>query len=250
MSRFGANKGKKLPGAEFSWDTTDPSGEPDTAPTPLFPKYAIPRARPLSDREKVQVDLYRTLRGRFHDGPYYSILGVSSGSGYTASSKANFDPFNGMPSYSGRYQKKKRLVPRLQGRPYVMKFFPRELWTTVQPNYKPDGFLDGYVPQNLQIGAKRGFEEDDEDDEATKRRRQMNEEEGDGDENEDVEGRVLEADEDQDEEEEIVDDNFEDDEDEMGGDYNAEQYFDGGDDDYGDDGFGDGGGGGGDEDTY
>ncbi|BCS20116.1 DNA-directed RNA polymerase III subunit C31 [Aspergillus puulaauensis] len=247
MSRFGAKKGRNLPGAEFTWDNTDPSGEADTAPTPLFPKYAIPRARPLSEREQVQVELYRTLRERFHDGPYYSILGASSGTGYTTNSKANFDPFNGMPSYSGRYQKKKRLVPRVQGRPYVMKFFPRELWTTVKPNYKPDGLLDGYVPQTLQGGVKRGFEEDDEDDDTSKRRRQGDGE--DGDENEDAEGPVPDAEEEQDEEE-IVDDDFEDDDDDMGGDYNAEQYFDGGDDEYGDDGFGDGGGGGGDEDTY
>ncbi|KAL4883344.1 DNA-directed RNA polymerase III, subunit Rpc31 [Aspergillus karnatakaensis] len=247
MSRFGAKKGKKLPGAEFTWDTTDASGEADTAPTPLFPKYTVPRARALSDREQVQVDLYRTLRERFHDGPYYSILGVSSGTnGYTASSKANFDPFNGMPSYSGKYQKKKRLVPKLQGRPYVMKFFPRDLWTTVQPNFKPDGMLDGYIPQTLQSGIKRGFEEDDEDDETTKKRRQGDDEEGEGEGGE-LEAGILDADEDA--EEEIVDDDFEEDEDEMGGDYNAEQYFDGGDDDYGDDGFGDGGGGG-DEDTY
>ncbi|OJJ64930.1 hypothetical protein ASPSYDRAFT_39712 [Aspergillus sydowii CBS 593.65] len=247
MSRFGAKKGRKLPGAEFTWDNTDASGEADTAPTPLFPKYAVPRARPLSEREQVQVDLYRTLRERFHDGPYYSILGASSGTGYTTNSKANFDPFNGMPSYSGKYQKKKRLVPRVQGRPYVMKFFPRELWTTVKPNYKPDGLLDGYVPQTLQSGMKRGFEEDDEDDDTLKRRRQGDGEEG--DENEDAEGPIPDAEEEQDEEE-IVDDDFEDDDDEMGGDYNAEQYFDGGDDEYGDDGFGDGGGGGGDEDTY
>lgn len=179
-----------------------------------------------------------------------------------------------MPSYSGKYQKKKRLVPRVQGRPYgeiyipqsrhcafffrcplilipvwvaVMKFFPRELWTTVKPNYKPDGLLDGYVPQTLQSGVKRGFEEDDEDDNTLKRRRQGDAEEG--DENEDAEGPIPDAEEEQDEEE-IVDDDFEDDDDEMGGDYNAEQYFDGGDDEYGDDGFGDGGGGGGDEDTY
>ncbi|KAL4919478.1 DNA-directed RNA polymerase III, subunit Rpc31 [Aspergillus aurantiobrunneus] len=250
MSRFGAKKGRKLPGAEFTWDTTDANGEADTAPTPLFPKYAVPRARPLSDCEQLQVDLYRTLRERFHDGPYYSILGASSGTGFTANSKANFDPFNGMPSYSGKYQKKKRLVPKLQGRPYVMKFFPRELWTTIQPNYKPDGLLDGYIPQTLHTGTKRGFEDDEEDDEALKRqRRLMHGDEDEGGENEDVEGDILEADEDQ-EEEEIVDDDFEEDEDEMGGDYNAEQYFDGGDDEYGDDGFGDGGGGGGDEDTY
>ncbi|KAL5342898.1 DNA-directed RNA polymerase III, subunit Rpc31 [Aspergillus crustosus] len=245
MSRFG--KGKKLPGSEFTWDTTDPSGEADTAPTPLFPKYAVPRARPLSDREQVQVDFYRALRERFHDGPYYSILGVNSGTnGYTASSSANFDPFNGMPSYSGKYQKKKRLMPRVQGRPYVMKFFPRDLWTTIQPNYKPDGVLDGYIPQTLQSGVKRGFEDED-DDEAVKKRRQVDDDEGEGGEGAELEVENLDADEDA--EEEIVDDDFEDDEDEMGGDYNAEQYFDGGDDEYGDDGFGDGGGGG-DEDTY
>ncbi|KAI9374947.1 DNA-directed RNA polymerase III, subunit Rpc31 [Aspergillus egyptiacus] len=249
MSRFGAKKGRKLPGAEFTWDTTDASGEADTAPTPLFPKYAVPRPRPLSDREQVQVDLYRTLRERFHDGPYYSVLGVSSGaSGYTGSAKANFDPFNGMPSYSGKYQKKKRLVPRLQGRPYVMKFFPRELWPTVQPNFKPDASLDGWIPQTVQSGIKRGFEEDEEDEETLKRRRQGgDDEEGEG-QGEDLEGNIL--DEDEEGEEEIVDDDFEDDDDEMGGDYNAEQYFDAGDDEYGDDGFGDGGGGGGDEDTY
>ncbi|KAL4807765.1 DNA-directed RNA polymerase III, subunit Rpc31 [Aspergillus unguis] len=244
MSRFGAKKGRKLPGSEFTWDTTDASGEADTAPTPLFPKYAIPRPRPLSAREQAQVDIYRNLRERFHDGPYYSILGVSSGTGYTANSKANFDPFNGMPSYSGKYQKKKRLVPKLSGRPYVMKFFPRELWPTIQPNYKPDATLDGFMMPTLQTGTKRGFEEDDEDEEALKRRRQ------DGEEGDDVEGNVLDPDEDQEGEEEIVDDDFEDDDDDMGGDYNAEQYFDGGDDEYGDDGFGDGGGGGGDEDTY
>ncbi|KAL2825663.1 DNA-directed RNA polymerase III, subunit Rpc31 [Aspergillus cavernicola] len=244
MSRFGAKKDRNLPGAEFTWDKTDPSGEADTAPTPLFPKYAVPRARALSDREQVQVNLYRTLRERFHDGPYYAILGVSSGpNGYTGSAKANFDPFNGMPSYSGKYQKKKRLIPRVQGRPYVMKFFPRELWSTIQPNFKPDAGLDGWMPQTFQSGIKRGFEEDEEDEESLKRRRQADEEEGG-----EMEANVLEEDEDQ--EEEIVDDDFEDDDDEMGGDYNAEQYFDGGDDEYGDDGFGDGGGGGGDEDTY
>lgn len=36
MSRFGAKKGRKLPGAEFTWEN-DAGGEPDTAPTPLYP---------------------------------------------------------------------------------------------------------------------------------------------------------------------------------------------------------------------
>ena len=36
MSRRGAPKGRKPPGTEFTWDA-DPGGEPDTAPTPLYP---------------------------------------------------------------------------------------------------------------------------------------------------------------------------------------------------------------------
>lgn len=87
----------------------------------------------------MQVDLYRTLRERFHDGPYYSILGASSGTGYTTNSKANFDPFNGMPSYSGKYQKKKRLVPRVQGRPYGEFIFPNRLVVISFPFPLPAG---------------------------------------------------------------------------------------------------------------
>lgn len=82
-------------------------------------KYTVPRARPLSSQEQLQVDFYRTLRERFHDGPYYSILeGAGSAMKKDSAARANFDPFHGMPSYSGKYQKKKRALPRLQGRQY------------------------------------------------------------------------------------------------------------------------------------
>ena len=47
------------------------------------------------------------------------------------------------------------------------------------------------------------------------------------------------------EDDELRDDDFSEDDDEMGGDYNAEQYFDAGDDEGDGDGFADGGGGGG-----
>ncbi|KAI2960738.1 hypothetical protein CBS147322_703 [Aspergillus niger] len=251
MSRFGAKKGRKLPGAEFTWEA-DPSGEPDTAPTPLFPKYTVPRARPLTSQEQLQVDFYRTLRERFHDGPYYSILeGAGSTMKKDSAARVNFDPFHGMPSYSGKYQKKKRALPRLQGRQYVMKFFPRELWQTIQPTFKPDAAMDGYVPQVARAGVKRGFEDDDEEeDEDAAKRAKAGGEEGEGaEDDDDGDGDILDPEEEQEGEEKIEDDDFEDDDDEMGGDYNAEQYFDGGDDEYGDDGFGDGGGGG-EEDTY
>ncbi|KAJ5177019.1 uncharacterized protein N7482_002896 [Penicillium canariense] len=248
MSRFGAKKGNRAPGAEFTWDA-DPGGVPDTAPTPLYPAYVVPLARKLSPTEQSAVNHYRHLRERFHEGPYYSVLDTSSSSAKKGSvARANFDPFHGMPSYSGRYQKKRRTLPKVAniGREYETRFFPRELWQIIMPNFRPNASIDGYPTQMATTGMKRGFEDDeDEEDEAAKRRATGgDEEEGEADVDE---GELLDGDEDP--EEEIVDDDFEDDEDELGGDYNAEQYFDGGDDEFGDDGFADGGGGG-DEDTY
>ncbi|RJE22394.1 hypothetical protein PHISCL_05255 [Aspergillus sclerotialis] len=249
MSRFGAKRGRKLPGQEFTWDN-EPGAEPDTAPTPLFPKYAIPHARTLNPQEQVQVDFYRDLRERFHEGPDYSVLNTASTAARKGeAARANFDPFHGMQSYSGKYQKKQKTLPTLQGRRFILKFFPRELWRVIQPNYKAEAPVDGYLGQMKGAGLKRGFEDDElEEEEPFKRRRG-------GDDEEEAEGEeggekdILEEEEEE-QEEEIVDDDFEDDEDEMGGDYNAEQYFDAGDDEYGDDGFADGGGGGGDEDTF
>lgn len=96
------------------------------------------------------------------------------------------------------------------------------------------------MPQK-RAGLKRGFEDDEDDavDDAAAKRRAVG---GGGDEEEvDAEADerdVLDGDEEP--EDEIVDDDFEDDDDEMGGDYNAEQYFDAGDDEFGEDGFGDG----------
>ncbi|KAI9924481.1 hypothetical protein MW887_007108 [Aspergillus wentii] len=246
MSRFGGKKGKKLPGAEFTWDG-DAGGEPDTAPTPLFPKYTVPHARLLKPQEQIQVDYYRDLRERYHEGPYYSVLNAASSAAKKGSAaRAHFDPFNGMPTYSGKYQKKRRTIPKIQGREYVMKLFPRELWKTLQPSFNPDAAMDGYAPQATRIGAKRGFEDDeDEEDDAKRQKGGQDEEDAEREENEE---EILDQDEEQ--EEEIMDDDFSEDDDDMGGDYNAEQYFDGGDDEYGDDGFGDGGGGGGDEETF
>ncbi|KAJ5689079.1 hypothetical protein N7462_003471 [Penicillium macrosclerotiorum] len=255
MSRFGA-KGKRAPGAEFTWDA-DPGGVPDTAPTPLYPAYVVPLSRSLSLREKAEVNHYRHLREQNNEGPYYSVLDSSASSAKKGSAaRVNFDPFHGMPSYSGRYQKKRRTIPKIAniGRNYVSpgpeetRFWPRELWPIIMPNFRPGASIDGFQTNMAIAGMKRGFEDDEDDAEeeaAKKRATGGDDDEGDA---EVDEGELLEGDEDA--EEEIIDDDFEDDEEELGGDYNAEQYFDGGDDEFGDDGFGDGGGGGGDEDTY
>ena len=122
----------------------------------------------------------------------------------------------------------------------VLKFFPRELWQTLQPNFRPDTSLDGYQAQASVIGVKRGFE-DEEDEAGPAKRTAVGEDEDEGEADAD-EAALLEGDDEG--EEEIMDDDFSEDDDEMGGDYNAEQYFDDGEDDIGDE---DGGGGGGDD---
>ncbi|KAJ5146257.1 uncharacterized protein N7515_000821 [Penicillium bovifimosum] len=234
MSRRGAPKGRKPPGTEFTWDA-DPGGEPDTAPTPMFPKYTVPLARKLNPAEQSQVDYYRHLREGFHEGPYYSVLDASSTSAKKGSvARVNFDPFHGMPTYSGRYQKKRRTIPKIAGRSYVLKFFPRELWPTIQPNFRPDE--NAY--QVSATGMKRGFE-DEEDEGRPAKDTSLDDEEGEeGDEKSDETPLFDEEDE---QDDELVDDDFSEDDDEMGGDYNAEQYFDDGEDDMGDDDAGGGG---------
>ncbi|KAN0075604.1 DNA-directed RNA polymerase III subunit Rpc31 domain containing protein [Elaphomyces granulatus] len=240
LGAFG-RKGKKFPGADLGYDH-EPSGEGDNEPTPLFPEYSVPCVRPLSSREESEVDRYRQLRENFHESSFFTVLDA-------AGILAKNDPFHGMPSYAEKYQKKRRTIPRLEGRPYVLKFFPRDLWQTVQPNYKPDGIFGG-LESFKRHGLKRGFEDEEEEDEddAAKRRKSDDDEEssrkGDREEGDDL-------DEDEEQDEQLVDDDFSEDDDEMGGDYNAEQYFDAGDDDVDGDAFGDGGGGGGDDnDTY
>lgn len=233
--------------------------------------FVVPFSRKISHAEKREIDWARGLREKRHEGPDYAVIDASASTAKKGSAaRANFDPFTGMPSYSGRYQKKHRTFPKIPGReefgrmcldilllshvPTVLtqfqiidtKYFPRQLWPIIQPNYRPDALGDEFKPQ-AAITVNRGFEdeEDEAEDDAAKRRAAGGEEKE--AEVEADEGELLEGDEDA--EEEIVDDDFEEDEDEMGGDYNAEQYFDAGDDEFGEDGFGDGGGGG-DEDTY
>ncbi|KAL1956252.1 hypothetical protein VTO42DRAFT_7512 [Malbranchea cinnamomea] len=244
MSRGGFKGKKRLPGAEFSWET-EGGGEVDNGPTPLFPKYLVPSARPLSQTEREQADHYRRLREKIHDGPYFAMLGAPPSWGKEGvSARAQFDPFQGMATYGQRYVKKTRALPVLSSRSYVMNFFPKQLWSTLDPKYVglPDGSTSGVAPLTTR---KRGFEdiEDEQLDEERKKRNVL----GDEEEGSEPDEETLEGEEDEEGEDDIVDDDFEEDEEDMGGDYNAEQYFDAGDDDG--DGY-DAGGGGDDFDTY
>ncbi|OKL57535.1 hypothetical protein UA08_07114 [Talaromyces atroroseus] len=259
MSRAGARGGARKPlppGSEFNWQKL-PGELPDNAPTPLFPSYDIPQAEKLDRRERAGVDRYLAHCDQFKNGPYYAVINAASTSAKRGTKeRAQFDPFHGMPSYSARYQKRKRTVPKMSGRNYLVQFFSRELWRVVKPDYKPDR-PDGQASGIRWAGMRAQFEDDDEDDideedKAVKRRKAGGGEEDDQQEDErdlDDEGDKEGSEED----DELQDDDFSEDDDEMGGDYNAEQYFDAGDDEGDGDGFGDGGGGGGgggDDDFY
>jgi len=170
----------------------------------------------------------------------YTVLGdnVRVGkTGYT-STAANFDPFEGMPTYSKKYTKQRRRIPKLDTRPYgrhsdlrsynssllrftVLKFFPQELWSTLDPSSTAtSGISSPQASKKLQLAKPDGLR--DFDDEISG----DNDETGAlGEKNVEDEGEGMEED---------VDDEYEEDEDE-GGDYNAEQYFDDGGDDAGDD---------------
>jgi DNA-directed RNA polymerase III subunit RPC7 len=81
--------------------------------------YDVPKADKLQPREQREVDRYRALRERFHDGPYHAIVNEASTSAKKDSKlRAQFDPFHGMPSYTEKYRKRKRTIPHLAGREY------------------------------------------------------------------------------------------------------------------------------------
>ena len=113
-------------------------------PTPLFPvsahelfwlkgnllilstnsrqTYQILPPRPLTKDERLQVARFRSLRDRIHEGPLYTVLGdndrISKTEGRANTAAAQFDPFEGMPTYSQRYARKRRKIPKLDTRPY------------------------------------------------------------------------------------------------------------------------------------
>ena len=82
---------------------------------PIPPPIAPPGRR----SEKAQITRYRALRDRIHEGPLYTILGDTVRVGKAGPPPAAlFDPFLGMPTYTQKYMKQRRKIPRLDTRPY------------------------------------------------------------------------------------------------------------------------------------
>ncbi|KAI9709626.1 MAG: hypothetical protein M1812_007675 [Candelaria pacifica] len=237
----GGRGGGLLKGA--TWEN-DEEVKPDSTPSAIFPENRLIPQKPLTKSERQQIAHYRRLRARVHEGPLYTVLGdnVRVGKTQALSAAAQRDPFESMPRYSDKYKKKTRRIPRLDTRPYVLKFFPKELWSTLDPS---QASKNGTSPtstrkKRLKIATGNtvyGLEDPDI--------------EGEGDEysslarrgflasltagDDDEEEAEAKPDEDIPEEPEEQDNDYEDDEDDMAGDYNAEQYFDTGGDDAGED---------------
>ncbi|KAL9023204.1 MAG: hypothetical protein Q9196_007339 [Gyalolechia fulgens] len=219
-----ADGGYKIAGTVVPWDPDIDLDRP--TPTPLFPSYKPTLPAPLSGAEKAQVAAFRSLRARIHEGPFYTTLDTDArvGKRNIKASAATFDPFEGMPTYSQKYMKKRRRLPKLSARPYVLKYFPRELWPTLDPkNHKPSSSTTSATVHEV----RKKFA-------GTAKRRDIPETAAGEASGDDDEGATVERDPDEEAMDQPIDDTFDDDDDD-GGDYNAEQYFDDGGDDLGDD---------------
>ncbi|KAI1109580.1 hypothetical protein F5Y14DRAFT_21840 [Nemania sp. NC0429] len=181
---------------------------------------------------------------------------------YGVKNRATIDPFVSVPMYSHRFVDDTRTLPKLRDtRPWVKDLFPEELWATLD-GMDTSGAKGGF--QTDEIASRRstrrkpdGEDLDDEydpygdqyDDEdifggGRPQRRHENETEeerqarieGAGKDADHEDGDAGDADDDDEEELEVEDDDYDSAEDDEGGDYNAEAYFDNGDDDdFGDD---------------
>lgn len=134
----------RIGGVDLPWDPELDLDKPK--PTPLYPvltspispfriplispkAFQIPKPKPLTEKEKSQVAHFRQLRDSIKNGPLYTVLGdnVRVGKAGTSAAAA-FNSFEGMPKYSQRYTKKKRMIPKLDTRPYGWCFFEKQKW--------------------------------------------------------------------------------------------------------------------------
>ncbi|KAK1723683.1 DNA-directed RNA polymerase III, subunit Rpc31, partial [Colletotrichum acutatum] len=148
MSRGGRGGGRGgrggRQGPQLSWDNGEHA--PDTRPSELFPAYAIPTAKPVTDHEQANVNAFLLFRRQFQDGPLYTrkrtwgmdptntrkFYGQEQvNAKYGVRTRATADPFNAVPTYSQKFTRPERALPDFGGRPFCKEFFPLELHETL-----------------------------------------------------------------------------------------------------------------------
>lgn len=246
---------------------------PSNVPGPTFPprtyKHQIRTPKPLSPSERAAVSAQLEFRARCREGPLFTVLDRASllvdGVSRRDVKRRAFDPFEGQERWGNRHVKKRRTEPDLKVRAeygYSLNMFPEELWGVLDPaqtnpiwktvgedsvayaslgrkvvKKKRRKAINYDLPENEDGGE--GDESDDEVRAARQKRRKESRAVGErsGMEAEDEMDHEREPDEEDGDEEEVEPEDSELEEDSDDNDYNAELYFDGGEDDM--DGFAD-----------
>ncbi|RDA85128.1 hypothetical protein CP532_1556 [Ophiocordyceps camponoti-leonardi (nom. inval.)] len=244
--RGGARGGSARP--KVPWDTGD---EPDSRPSELFPVRSVPTPRPLSNKEKTAIDHFLVLRHQFHSSALYAsrksslhdptaprkLYGQAQmNANYDVRDKATLDPFTAVPAYSHKFVPRDRALPDWSSLPVCRELFPQELHSTVEPgdglrkrprlelskvNALPsaeEAFgIGGASSEAALLDRLNALPENEDDDDAAA-----------------AAAAAADAEEDEQLQEDDGDEVYDD---EDAGDYDAENYFDNGDDlgdDYGD----------------
>ncbi|KAF2016216.1 hypothetical protein BU24DRAFT_422564 [Aaosphaeria arxii CBS 175.79] len=230
-----------IAGIELNWDL---SGlEIPRGPAERFPKAPPPQAPPPSEDDSAAVKHSLAVRDTIHEGSFYTILndGMTTGlkrkvgeDGPTETSL--FNPFTDNQTYTSKYLKVRRRIPKLDTRPYVADLFPPELRSILDHSgTTANGDTSGDRPNKkrkvLQISKGNAVTQIERYIKDEEQRTKLMEERGEDDEDAD-----LDDEEQDDDKPDAVDeeDNWSavsSDSEESGDDYNAEQYFDNGEDD-------------------
>ncbi|CAD6498993.1 BgTH12-04647 [Blumeria graminis f. sp. triticale] len=244
----GRGRGRGAPGGlkGVTWDY-DPNMKLDSKPTDLYPPHPnLRRGAPFTATESRQIQYYLNLQEQIHRGPLYTQASRRDihapakafsedqvNSQYASNRKSDIDPFVGVGTYSMRYAPKTNELPKLSDRPFNKQMFPKELWPTLEGEDMAVGrsqYKRPTAPKTLILSDRSAVNRDkDKSQVVLDKIHSLGVESDDGEED----GEDGEAE---------VDEEFDDDE--IGGDYDAEQYFDGG------EGDSDGDGGGGADDAY
>lgn len=206
--------------------------------TTEFPSIALPVNNPTSARERSLAITYIKFSQTVKDGPFYTgSLSLAVDDSAEENSDKNTKKkkqalveeeghMDGIERYSDRYLKKRKIGTSIDDHPYHLEVFPRELYNVMgidkkkllvisKFNNNDDIFTGSKKDENAGLSMIEKWKQlAEDDDDENKEENEKNKENAEGDED--------------------IDEDFEEEEDDDD-DYNAEKYFDDGDDDeYGD----------------
>lgn len=203
-----------------------------------MPSIPLPVNHPINDLESEVAANYINFKNALKDGPFFTgsmeltveDIASEDGKGKEKYSKRkqqiDADGLNdGIERYSDKYLKKRKIGTSVDEHPFNLSFFPKELYQVMGINKKKLIQLSKVDKNNSLFISKRGSKEDAESAALSllEKFNELAEDEDDGEEGND---------ENKDNEKEELDDEFDEEDDD---DYNAEKYFDDGDDDFGGD---------------